>query len=229
MSEAKGTNQEESASEKLSELEEKKKKVLKSRPMWSLTEGDAKEAVDAKEDADADELMNFAAELDFEKYIEDTEVNAMMEQVEQRVDELNAAEDAKLAAEALVEEGSDDDDDMVAEAKDSDNSGVVYAKLTAENVAKLESDVDEKVIPDDLRSVAKSIMSEGKMSVHSERSLNMLAKKAKDRLQATKINGSELPTIVEPKIVTTQEDGGTRMSKQKDTSNLPYMHRNPAV
>jgi hypothetical protein len=154
----------------------------------------------------------------------------MREQVEQRVDELNAAEDAKLAEDALAGEEMDDDEcEMNAESKESSGDGaagdskVTYAKLTSENVAKLGSDMDGKEIPDDLRSVARSMMSEGKMSIHSERSLNMLAKRAKEKLS------SELPPVVEPKIVTTQEDGGSRMAIKKETSNLPYMHRNPAV
>ncbi len=148
----------------------------------------------------------------------------MLGQVEQRVDELNAAEEAKLAAEEAL---AGQESDMTAEAKEASDgigeSKVVYAKLTAENLAKLGSDVEGKEVPDDLRSVAKSIMSEGKMSIHSERSLNALAKRAKDKL------ASELPTILEPKIVTVQEDGGSRKAIKKEISNLPYMHRNPAV
>jgi hypothetical protein len=69
MYESKATNQEDTYSERISQLEAEKKRVLAGRPAWSLTEGDAKEAVDAKEDMDADELMDFAAQLDFDQYV----------------------------------------------------------------------------------------------------------------------------------------------------------------
>lgn len=35
--------------------------------------------------------------------------------------------------------------------------------------------------------------------------------------------------VVEPKIVTVNEEGGTRLLAKKTPSQLPYLNRNPAV
>ena len=61
------------------------------KPMWALTKQNADKKQDQQEEDEAEELLDFAAGLDFDKFIDDMEVRAMMEQVKGRVDELESA------------------------------------------------------------------------------------------------------------------------------------------
>merc|ERR1711924_200023 len=44
------------------------------KPAWALTEDDAVEREELKEDQDLDQLLDFVGDLDFESYIDDLEV-----------------------------------------------------------------------------------------------------------------------------------------------------------
>ena len=58
------------------------------RPMWAMTEDQALEAADQRDDDDCDELLDFAQGLDFDKYINDSEVSALITNVRARIAEL---------------------------------------------------------------------------------------------------------------------------------------------
>eukprot|EP00640_Fibrocapsa_japonica_P004733 CAMPEP_0113935904 /NCGR_PEP_ID=MMETSP1339-20121228/2937_1 /TAXON_ID=94617 /ORGANISM="Fibrocapsa japonica" /LENGTH=133 /DNA_ID=CAMNT_0000938195 /DNA_START=42 /DNA_END=443 /DNA_ORIENTATION=- /assembly_acc=CAM_ASM_000762 len=80
---------------------------------------------------------------------------------------------------------------------------------------------------DDTRSVARSIMSEGGRSVrsvHSTKSISALAQRSRDRQMNDMGEASTL--TVQPRIITHNDED--RMNKHI-VSNLPYMHRNPAI
>mgnify|MGYP003331163509 CR=1 FL=1 len=79
-------NLEEVASQKSVAKSTKSKKSKKSvaRPAWAITE---KMTEDAKE-AEIDELLEFAYELDYEKYMEDEEVRLALGAIKQRVDKM---------------------------------------------------------------------------------------------------------------------------------------------
>lgn len=65
-------------------------------------------------------------------------------------------------------------------------------------------------------------------SVHSSRSMNVLTQKALQKLN----NASNLDTISEvhkPRIIVHDEEKGSRILSKKHPSNLPYIHRNPAI
>lgn len=74
--------------------------------MWALTEAAAGEASAEAEDAEMDELLDFARGLDFEKYMGDVEVQTMINQVKRRIEEL---------------EGMKDDDDFEEQAPRGEN------------------------------------------------------------------------------------------------------------
>jgi hypothetical protein len=65
-----------------------KKTAKMPKPAWALTETAAEEASEDKELEDADELIDFAKSLDFEKYIDDMEIQTMMDRVKKRINEL---------------------------------------------------------------------------------------------------------------------------------------------
>ena len=56
----------------------------RSKPAWALTE----EQKEQLEDEEADDLMDFANNLDVDKYLDDLEVRAALESVRQRIQEI---------------------------------------------------------------------------------------------------------------------------------------------
>lgn len=62
----------------------KKKKSKAEKPAWAVTE---KQKEDAKE-TEIDELLEFAYELDYEKYMEDYEVRQALAIIKDRVNEI---------------------------------------------------------------------------------------------------------------------------------------------
>lgn len=71
------------------------------RPAWALTEEETQAVAEDKELEDEDDLISFANGLDYEKYIDDLEVQTMMEKVKQRI--------AQLEHETLVEKQRDEE------------------------------------------------------------------------------------------------------------------------
>jgi hypothetical protein len=202
------------------------KKAAK-KPMWAMTEEKADVQADFDDEEEAEELLDFASGLDFDKFIDDMEVRAMMEQVKSRVDDLESAiaeeETAELAAEAraLARENGEDVDDV-----DS------LLGLTQDQLDKFNEDLggadSARPEEDDIISIAESLLAESTTSnVHSKAS--MQKKVASVRAQLTARSETERPKFTAPKIVTHKEDLGARLKKKDDPSNLPYMHRNPAV
>ena len=58
------------------------------KPAWALTEKAAEEADEEKDLIDGDELIEFAKNLDFDKYIDDMEIQTMIARVKQRIGDL---------------------------------------------------------------------------------------------------------------------------------------------
>jgi len=86
-----------------------------------------------------------------------------------------------------------------------------------------DDDGDEQ--EDDLISMAETVLSRASMrSIHSKASTKMLINAAKNRSDAPR---AVVPFLA-PRVVIHNEEP-TRLTKKNDPSNLPYMHRNPAV
>jgi hypothetical protein len=71
------------------------------RPAWALTEDETAAVAEDKELEDEDDLISFANGLDFDRFIDDLEVQTMMEKVKQRI--------AQLEHESVVEKQRDDE------------------------------------------------------------------------------------------------------------------------
>lgn len=69
-----------------SKINKPKAKIPK--PAWALTEEVAESVQDDKEAEDEDDLISFAKNLDYDKYIDDLEVQTMMERVKARIAQL---------------------------------------------------------------------------------------------------------------------------------------------
>lgn len=182
------------------------------KPMWAMTKETAEEEIELKEDEDVDNLVEFANSLDIDDFMGKVEMQAMMEQVNQRMSKLQAEVD-------------DEEEEVRREEWKEQRAEAKLEALNAENLAKLGSDEkSERKGDDDALSMATTVLSECKSirSVHSTRSLAVLTQRAKTKLDT-------VPEIVNPKIVTHIEEDGSRISKKNDPNNLPYMHRNPAI
>ena len=210
-----------------------------------MTEEAAEAAMEDKEDEEAEKLLDFASSLDFDKYIDDMEVRAMMEQVKNTVDELEsaiAAEDAEETAAAEAAAASAARSDAGEDARAEDPAAKLGA-LTTANLARRGSgdDADGEFArgaenDEDVQSVASSMLSTASSlrSIHSKKSMTVLAEKAKAKLTAARGGASKLEAVPEepkaaPLRVVVHNEDPMRLEKAKDPSNLPYMHRNPAV
>ena len=79
-------NLEEVASVKSAPKSKKSKKGGAAKPAWAKTEAQTE---DAKE-AEIDDLLEFAYELDYEKYMEDEEVRLALGAIKTRIDKMTA-------------------------------------------------------------------------------------------------------------------------------------------
>ena len=178
---------------------------LRERPAWALTEKEAEEALDLADVDEAEDLVDFARSLDFEKYINDAEVSSLIDSVRARVKDLERSKDPRpdrvegqvtaLTADNLKTRDKDDDDLYDSQPKDDDAASTVASKFL-----------------DDDKQVA---------FVHSKKSLTAMANKnILDTLP-------EEPTMAEPRVINHNDDN--RLDIKSDIAKLPYMHRNPAV
>ena len=243
----------------------------KTKPMWAMTE----EGLEDAEDEELDQLLNFANNLDYDKYVEDYEVRNALAAVKNRIAELaqgktrpkrtpgaggeegqgegeidldQAGEDWKKAF-VSGWNGSGDDDGRLGTAR-SDRSAASH--MSARSVRSHRSGMGD--MEDDNISVADSVRSDRDVSmevaeqvlnssrsmrkVHSTRSIRgILDRKAKARgggLEPVDEEEYKIPTIAPPvNQVYDKEDqgiaGGGGKKKGVDPSNLPYLHRNPAI
>lgn len=203
------------AAEKLRE-----KQGRANRPAWALTEDKAMAAADKQEEDDTAELLEFAQNLDFDKYIDDMEVQAMIDQVKTRINELEVMKDEDMEA-----------DEVKGEARPH--------TLTEESVRRLQAKygvVEEKPAEDDAISVAKSLLSNTDLNkVHSTKSIGAVAASRTKAVTMMPVDEEEEegkggePALAEPKMVKHTDDMGTRLQNKTEVHNLPYMHRNPSV
>ena len=212
----------------------------KSKPAWALTENQK----DQLEDEEADDLMDFANNLDVDKYLDDLEVRAALESVRQRIQELDNEEEEEEDAD--LENNAENDYGSKYEEKDSNenqkprNKRVKKVKLTKESLNALIGENDEgKKQDDDARSIAshasaRSVLSDVKSlrGIHSARSLAQLAKQTAKEMG--KNGAGPLAAIPEkpfipPKISVVDEKKGIREEIKDRASGLPYLHRNPAI
>jgi hypothetical protein len=227
-------------------------KKAKAKPAWALTE----DGMDDREDEELDGLLNFASNLDFDKYIEDYEVRNALAAVKDRIAELSRA---KARAPGAVDELNLEGEDWKRAFVDGWNAGGDAAerlgtartqdsRLPTARSARSEGPGDDH---DETRSVAASEAGDVDMDtaaqvlntsrsmrrVHSSRSIRGILERKKQQASTRLDPVSEAadigPTVQAPVTqVYHHEDQGTEKAKDRkavDPSNLPYLHRNPAI
>lgn len=194
------------------------------KPAWAMTEEAAASQFDEMLQDEENELIEFAKSLDFDKYIGDIEVQTMMERLRRRITEL----EKEVALDDLRE-------------ADAASRAALRSKL--EQMGKLEAGLREEGAEQSAESKAmaeaRALLQEEEdmQAVHSAKSTAALLQQAKDKIETVR-QGVQPPKEVdssspkiknEPLIVTHEPNEGARLGDKNDISNLPYMHRNPAV
>ncbi|RQM11598.1 hypothetical protein B5M09_004797 [Aphanomyces astaci] len=185
--------------------------------MWALTKETADEKKARDEDEDVDDLLEFANNLDLDSFMDDVELKAHVAQVNEQL--------SKLQAVVNQEEG----EEKKSEIKDMLNAERAERQtLNAAALSRLDGADTKGVIDDDAASVASSIR-----SVHSTRSVMALTRRAEDKLLSAKLasvpEGGRSGIVPTPHVVTHDEECGMRLQNKLLPSNLPYIHRNPAI
>jgi hypothetical protein len=154
--------------------------------------------------------MQFAKGLDFDKYIDDLEIKTMMDKVQNRIMELEKASAEERMRDEEAEQRAVTRAMMEAKGEDTDDMFEAEGKSEAY---------------DEAYAAAKGLLAESDAlkGIHSTKSIAQVYRANKDSK-----GGDEKPTG-EPKIVIHQEDDGARLENKNNPSNLPYIHRNPAV
>jgi len=242
----------------------------KNKPLWALTEAGVEDA----EDDELEKLLNFASDLDYDKYVEDYEVRNALAAVKNRISELaqgkarimrsesgegGGAEGGEIDLDqsgdwkkAFVAgwNGSGDDEGRLGTAR-SDRSAASHASARSvrshrsgmgdmddDNISVADSRVSDRDVS---MEVAEQVLNSSRSMrrVHSSRSIRgILDRKTKARgggLETVGEDDVNIPTIAPPvNQVYDKEDqgvagGGNKKKGVLDPSNLPYLHRNPAI
>jgi hypothetical protein len=217
------------------------------KPLWALNQTDAAAAEVQAEEDEVSELLAFTKDLDFDKYIHDAEVQSMIDQVKRRIQELEKQEQADDTADNDNPDRPEVDD--ASTIGDNDNDDVQeealakrIMRLTDANLKRISShgdnannnSADDDAVSD-VMSLARTVMSEGGKSVRTVHSTKSLAAVV-TRSQAKQLGcidesaaANKMETAVNVKLILHKEDGGMRLGGKNTVSNLPYIHRNPAI
>jgi len=220
---------------------------LKNRPKWSLT----KSQIEEGEQVEEDELLNFAMNLDFEKFMDDMEVRDAITFVQGRVKELEM-ETSEIESEEKKRE------DAVKEAVRAERVAEIAVER-AESEAKTASTTEgtssiskqttsngDDIQSDSADNHSKTALSQKKIKqIHSKNSIASVINRQREKRKST--SGMvleqrysqeghtepkrEIDTIDFKSSVKSRKPPQTKPSKS-DTSkvqNLPYMYCHPSI
>ena len=199
----------------------------KGKPVWAMTEKAAEKASEDKEFDDAEGLLDFAKNLDYDRYIADVEIKQIMERLRKRIVDM----ERDISTEHQREMESDvraAKREMLALLGDSLNN------LSLTN-SEEKSQFDEEI------AAAKAVLQSDEQisAVHSTQSVAAMVKQAREKFTQsglkTKNYGASEGKVLEakvsgePLIVVHEQSDGVRLEGKNTVSNLPYIHRNPAI
>lgn len=233
--------------QKPSEPRHLSKKHERRKPAWALTEKQAEEL----EEQEVDNLLEFAYQLDYERYIEDFEVRQALAVIKERVQELKKDENWKEKfvakwnqeqVEAAEESKVQENEEEKAEAKEekaevksvkskSVRSQAKSVKSVADTIKEIEkkerAEWDRSVKPVEGISVEeKAARQIAEQVLESAPYLKGVHSKASMQQILLREARTQLAKRPEPLIVTVKDGGKCR---EVDPSNLPYLHRNEAI
>uniref|UniRef100_A0A7S3CX50 Uncharacterized protein n=1 Tax=Palpitomonas bilix TaxID=652834 RepID=A0A7S3CX50_9EUKA len=240
--------------------EEKAKSKAASKPAWARTEKDEELA----EEAEVDDLLDFAKSLDYNQIIEDVEVRQALKSVRNRIQNLESTsyvnDDEESSADDEALEGDDWKEKFASEWERLNGGGgerraeetttsdrprstkssagrsrpESSSRANAPQVNGANEPVDqERALLESSRRALQS--SSALRKIHSSRSIrNILEKSAAERQRqdGTTVIAT-LPPVDEGEEMLVNyihhDEDNHRVKKTVDPSNLPYLHRNPAV
>ncbi|KAJ1392409.1 hypothetical protein B484DRAFT_281839 [Ochromonadaceae sp. CCMP2298] len=192
-----------------------------SKPAWAMTETAAEVQQDDMKSSEEDELLEFAQGLDFDRYMGDMEVQSVMERLRKRITELERD---------VVHE-----DMRHADAETRSKIREKLAKLGLSE-ASLNSGPQQSAESEAIYAARALLQEEEDLqAVHSAKSAAALLKAAKEKiaLVAAAMHNAAPPSqpriLNEPVVIMHEPSEGARLNGKNEISNLPYMHRNPAI
>ena len=221
-----------------SELQ-RRKITTKNKPAWAYTK-EAKEVEDEElENAEVEDLLDFADNLDFEEFIDDLEVRHALKKLRERVSELTPrrVERFKSKLGKILEPKNVDSEELIDKRDEKEPS----RPLTREALEELNKELYEELRrqrerDDDDRSVVSesSLLSDTKSlrSVHSAKSIAAIRKQITKRKKLEGLKevreGSVVDASVYEEPVVVVNDG-EKGKISREAARLPYIRRNPAV
>jgi len=204
--------------------------------------------MDAMEDMEALALVDFAKDLDYDSYIDDLEVRQALQVIRERIDTQKALEEVAGAIEdseeALAAAGGDWRSQFLSEWNGDDDARSTASKRApiphdnfGEAADGTKPDWDSSTNAGDRerggmaassRAMAEQLLAENPemKSKHSVKSLaSMVEKHGGTRGSLGQISEDQLPPLRVVTIIENPKVG----HKEIDASNLPYLHRNPAI
>lgn len=222
------------------------KKSSKAKPAWAKTE----EQLQKEQEDEIDDLIEFAYDLDYEKYMEDLEVRQALALIKERVNEIKQdeewrdkiAEEWNAADQANPNEGT-------GKQKDDDAKSVVSIRTSITGRSKMSkkseimdqikreekekenwdsSTIGERKKPTAEEKLASKLADQimeanpNLKNIHSKTSM----KKMLEAEAARQLASSNGGVYEGPKVATIKDH---QMNTDLLASNLPYLHKNPAI
>jgi len=215
-----------------------------SKPKWAMTEDEA----DNVEEAEAADLVNFASSLNYDSFIDDLEVRQALCIIRDRIEQeksIQATAEADEEAEAERITRDDWQDEFVnswnnekanseagTERSNRDTVAVAApAEGAKENWDSSTTGGEGKAVPTEARRAAEELLKSNPAlaAKHSVRSLVAATTTAKHDPPRLSL-AERMASLPPPRIVTIIENPRVPLDgKSFDPSNLPYLHRNPAI
>lgn len=213
------------------------KKADKAKPLWAKTEGQLKQ----EQDQEIDDLIEFAYDLDYEKYMEDLEVRQALALIKERVDEIKKDDEwRQKATEEWNQMDANNDDAKSAASYRTGMSGKSKVSKKSEIMSELKREEERKKDEWDSSTQAerKKQSIEEKLAskladqilelnpnlkgIHSKTSMKRMLEKEAAR-QLISGDGGDYQG---PKVAVVKD---REMNRDIQASNLPYLHKNPAI
>lgn len=228
-----------------SEKEAKKKASSKAskRPAWALTEKDVEE----QKEKEIDDLLEFAYELDYEKFMDDFEVRQALAIIKDRVNEIKKDADWKAKMAQEWNEAGPEKVDVPHHKKDPEDdtrSAITYnSSKTAASKKSLRSQVLEAIQEEGTQKPEWDRSTKGENKTTEERIATRLASEVlRDNAKLRGVHSaSSIKRLLEKEAKKMLNNGEPykgpivsvikeREAKDElDPSYLPYLHKNPAI
>eukprot|EP00434_Breviolum_minutum_P006140 symbB.v1.2.005413.t1/scaffold316.1/size230253/28 len=215
-----------------------------SKPLWAMTEQEK----DTFEEEEADDLINFVENLDFDKFVGDLEFRQALGALKDRTGKLKKEQDAfRDELLANFRTGYDDDEEAStaagsAKLEDGVDGQSVFGDLKSEKEGRenVQKDWDNSTnaeerpaVDHDVKEFAEAVLEQNPKfrAIHSGASVQKIIEKVRGE-QAVEINLVDHMRLEAPcpvPVITASSDTQNRLYKPVDPSMLPYLYRSPAI